>query len=287
MRYLVHMKLFNKENISTAVNGGTAQATEEKYSLAPPARYLIRGSEQSLVASILMNDEDVYAAWHLMKDSFTGNCNAFEKAIGSTYTGYLNANPEKNQILNEAMACYSRVATSGLVNECKGVFSDGISTLVDVGGGTGTVVKAISKAFPNIKCTLFDLPRVIANLPEIPNITKISGDMFKSIPNADAILFKNVLHDWSDDQCVQILKRCKEAASPGGKVIINLHPYAKLRLASDLEMMVTNGGKDRTEQEWKTLIDAAGFASYKITQMSAGFASQSVIEAYIDDRRVL
>ncbi|KAI3866122.1 hypothetical protein MKW92_002625 [Papaver armeniacum] len=284
MRYLVHMKLFNKEN----VNGETAQVTE-KYSLAPPAKFLIRGSEQSMVPSVLgITDEDLVAPWHLLKDSLTGNCNVFEKALGKSYAEYMGENPEKNQIFNDSMASDSNLVTSALVSECKSVFSHGINTLVDVGGGTGTAVSAISKAFPNIKCTLFDLPHVIEDSPEIPNVTRISGNMFKSIPSADAIFMKNILHDWNDDECVRILKRCKQVVPRGGKVILvemvldmdSAHPYSKLRLTSDLDMLVNNGGKERTEEEWKKLIYAAGFASYKITQMSAGFAAQSVIEVY-------
>ncbi|KAI3855867.1 hypothetical protein MKX03_001010 [Papaver bracteatum] len=288
MRFLVHMKLFNKENISI-LSGETAQVVEDKYSLASPEKYLIRGSEQSMVPWVLgITDEDLVAPWHWLKEGITGNCNVFEKVLGKSHADYMSENPKKNQMFNELMACDSRLVTSDLVNECRSVFCDGINTLVDVGGGTGTAVSAISKAFPNIQCTLFDLPHVIGDSPEIPNVTKTSGDMFQSIPSADAIFMKNILHDWNDDECVQILKRCKEVVSVGGKVILVemvmdtelAHPYSKLRLTLDLDMLVNNEGKERTEEEWKKLIYAAGFTSYKITQMSAGFAAQSVIEVY-------
>ncbi|MCL7030312.1 hypothetical protein MKW94_018304 [Papaver nudicaule] len=278
MRYLVHMKLFNME-ISPKVT--------KKYSLAPPAKYLIRGWERSMVASILaMNDKDMLAPWHHLNEGLSGNCNAFEKALGKSIWVFMSENPEKNQLFNEAMACDTRLVTSALVNECKSVFCDGTKTLVDVGGGTGAAMMAVSEAFPNIKCTIFDLPHVIAESPEMPNITKVSGDMFVSIPSADAILMKNILHDWDDDKCIKILMRCKEALPREGKVIIvdivldvvdSVHPYTKVRLASDLDMMLNTGGRERTEEELKRLINAAGFTSYKVTQMSA---VQSVIEAY-------
>ncbi|MCL7042332.1 hypothetical protein MKW94_027328 [Papaver nudicaule] len=282
MRYLVHMKIINME--ISPLNGGIAKVTE-KYSLAPAAKYLIRGREESMVASILaMIDKDLLAPWHHLDEVVTGNCDVFEKALGKSIWVYMSENPEKNRLFNEAMACDTRLVTSALV-DCKSVFCDGTKTLVDVGGGTGAAMMAISKAFPNIECTIFDLPHVIAESPEMPNIAKISGDMFKSIPSADAILMKNILHDWDDDKCIEILKRCKEAIPRGGKVIIvdvvldvdSVHPYSKVRLASDLDMMLNTGGKERTEEELKKLLDAAGFASYKITQMAA---IQSVIEAY-------
>ncbi|MCL7023038.1 hypothetical protein MKW94_026226 [Papaver nudicaule] len=261
MRYLVHMKMINME--ISSLNGGIAKVTE-------------KGREESMVPSILaMIDKDLLAPWHHLDEVVTGNCNVFEKALGKSIWVYMSENPEKNRLFNEAMACDTRLVTSALV-DCRSVFCDGTKTLVDVVGGT---------AFPNIECTIFDLPHVIAESPDMPNIAKISGDMFKSIPSADAILMKNILHDWDDDKCIEILKRCKEALPREGKVIIvdvgldvdSVHPYSKVRLASDLDMMLNTGGKERTEEELKKLLDAAGFASYKITQMSA---IQSVIEAY-------
>jgi hypothetical protein len=66
----------------------------------------------------------------------------------------------------------------------------GLCSLVDVGGGTGTVARIISEAFPHIKCTVFDLPHVVADLPETTNLKYVGGDMFRSIPSADAILIK-------------------------------------------------------------------------------------------------
>ncbi|KAI3912569.1 hypothetical protein MKW92_040705 [Papaver armeniacum] len=270
MRYLVHMKIFNTE--VSSLN-------------APPPKNLIRGWEKSMVASILaMNDKDLLPPWHYLNEGLTGNCNAFEKALGKSIWVYMSENPEKNQLFNEAMACDTKLVNSALVNECKIVFSDGTKTLVDVGGGAAMM--AISEPFPIIICTIFDLPHVTAESPKMPNITKISGDMFEFIPSADAIFMKNILHDWGDDKCIQILKRCKEALPRGGKVIIvdivldaadSVNPFSKIRLASDLDMMLNTGGKERTEKELKKLIDAAGFSSYKITQMSA---VQSVIEVY-------
>ncbi|KAI3987402.1 hypothetical protein MKX01_042406 [Papaver californicum] len=215
MRYLVHMELFNKD------------ATTQKYSSAPPAKYLLRGWEKSMVDSILcINDKDFLAPWHHLGDGLTGNCDAFEKALEKSIWVYMSENP---------------------------LHSLSIGFELDA-----RRLKAISKAFPDIKCTIYDLPHVIADSPEIPNIIKISGDMFKSVPGADAIFMKCILHDWNDEECIQILKRCKEALPKGGKVIIvdivldmaeSTHPYAKIRLALDLDMMLYTGGKERTQEE--------------------------------------
>ncbi|KAL0375594.1 UNVERIFIED_CONTAM: Chavicol O-methyltransferase [Sesamum calycinum] len=100
----------------------------------------------------------------------------------------------------------------------------GIKSLVDVGGGTGTTAKAIADAFPDVKCTVLDLPHVVGGLEGTNNFSYVAGDMFETIPSADAVFLKWILHDWNDEDCVKILKKCKEAIAvddkKGGKVIV-------------------------------------------------------------------
>ena len=76
-----------------------------------------------------------------------------------------------------------------VVKDYKPIF-EGLGSLVDVGGGTGTMGMIISEAFPHMKCTVFDLPHVVANLPASKNLKFVGGDMFQYIPPADAVLFK-------------------------------------------------------------------------------------------------
>ncbi|KAK9159737.1 hypothetical protein Syun_006078 [Stephania yunnanensis] len=281
MRYLVHMNLFTKESIDG----------EDHYGLAPPAKYLVKGWEKSMVPSILcITDKDFMSPWYHLKEGL-GNesTTAFEKALGINIWDYMSKNPKKNSIFNEAMACDTRLLMSALVSECKDMF-EGIKSLVDVGGGTGTAVRHIAKAYPHINCSVYDLPHVAADSPTYPEVTRFEGDMFKFIPKADAILMKCILHDWADDECIKILKKCKEALpSNGGKVILvdivlnalSEHPYTKIRMVSDLDMMLNCGGKERTEGEWKNLIYAAGFSRYNIRQVNA---IESVIEISTDPK---
>nr|Q5C9L7.1 RecName: Full=(RS)-norcoclaurine 6-O-methyltransferase [Thalictrum flavum subsp. glaucum]AAU20765.1 (S)-norcoclaurine 6-O-methyltransferase [Thalictrum flavum subsp. glaucum] len=279
LRYLVHMKLFTKSSIDG----------ELRYGLAPPAKFLVKGWDKCMLGAILtITDKDFMAPWHYLKEGILNDgstSTAFEKALGTNIWDYMAEHPEKNQLFNEGMANDTRLIMSALVKECSSMF-DGITTIVDVGGGTGTAVRNIAKAFPHIKCTVYDLPHVIADSPGYTEINSIQGDMFKYIPNADAIMMKCILHDWDDKECIEILKRCKDAVPrDGGKVIIidiildvkSEHPYTKMRLTLDLDMMLNTGGKERTEEEWKKLIHDAGYKGYKITHISA---VQSVIEAY-------
>ncbi|CDP19708.1 unnamed protein product [Coffea canephora] len=211
-------------------------------------------------------------------------------------------------MFNEAMASDNQLSVEVLMTKCMSVF-EGLTTLADVGGGTGKVARAIAQNFPNIKCTVYDLPHVVANQEGAENLEFLAGDMFQSVPRANAILLKVtkailkssitifpanawILHDWNDEECVQILRKCKEAIPSkenGGKVIIidmvlsdqqkgaDDHEAIETQLFSDMLMMVLLRGKQRNEREWAKLFSEAGFNDYKITPV---LGLRSLVEVY-------
>ncbi|KAK9088033.1 hypothetical protein Syun_030427 [Stephania yunnanensis] len=196
--------------------------------------------------------------WHYIKEGLNSSSAPFEKAMGMTFWEYLEGHLDDSKHFNEGMASETRLLTSSLVDGCRDIFQS-ISSLVDVGGGNGTTLKAISKAFPHIKCTLFDLPYVVANAHD-----DSSGTL----------------------QTLKILKKCKEAvAREGGKVIVvdvaledegsHEDALSGSRLALDMDMLVTTGGKERTKEDWEKLVKLAGFKGCKIRHIGA---IQSVIE---------
>ncbi|TKY59216.1 Flavonoid 4'-O-methyltransferase [Spatholobus suberectus] len=135
--------------------------------------------------------------------------------------GFIHQNPTHMKTFNEAMESDSQVVRLAL-RDCKSVF-EGLDSMVDVGDATGNTAKIICKAFPNLKYVVLDLPQVVTGLTGSKNLSFVGGNTFKSIPQADAILLKWALHNWSDDDCIKILKNCKDAISgkgKGGKVII-------------------------------------------------------------------
>nr|CAN73270.1 hypothetical protein VITISV_021918 [Vitis vinifera] len=194
-----------------------------------------------------------------------------------------------NNFFNEAMASDARLVTSVLIKDCKGIFV-GLNSLVDVGGGTGTVARAIANAFPHLNCTVLDLPHVVAGLEGSKNLNYLAGDMFEAIPPADAILLKQwILHDWNHDECVKILKRCRDAIpskEKGGKVIIidmmmenqkADDESIETQLFWDMLMMIVLTGQERNIKDWEKLFFDAGFSGYKITPM---LGLRSLIEVY-------
>ncbi|KAG5517485.1 hypothetical protein RHGRI_038029 [Rhododendron griersonianum] len=244
LRLLVHLGFFATTKFNT--NEGDL----EGYVLTPSSRLLVKSEITNFSPLVrAMVDPVMVATWQSLGDWFHGSeKTAFETAHGVEMWEFCGQNPKFSHTFSEAMASDSTMMNH-LVGECKAVFQ-GLNSLVDVGGGTGTIARIISGAFPPIKCTVLDLPHVVANLPESGNLSYVGGDMFESIPSADAVLLKWILHDWSDEDCVKILKRCKEAIPSkdnGGKIIImdivmdragDGQDAAEAKLILDVTMMV-------------------------------------------------
>ncbi|KAG5551986.1 hypothetical protein RHGRI_010164 [Rhododendron griersonianum] len=284
MRVLVHSGFFTREKISE-----TAEEEGEGYLLTPASRLLLKDEPLNVRPFLLaMLDPVLTKPWHHVSEWFQNdNPTPFDTAHGRTLWDYAGHEPRLNHFFNDAMASDARLVTSVVVKDCKGVF-DGLNSLVDVGGGTGTVAKAIADAFPELECTVLDLPHVVADLQGSGNLKFVGGDMFQAIPSTDAVLLKWILHDWSDEESVKILKRCKEALpSKGGKVIIidmkvenekeGDDDSIETKLFFDMLMMILVTGRERTEKEWAKLFADAGFSDYKITPI---LGLRSLIEVY-------
>ncbi|EXB54963.1 Myricetin O-methyltransferase [Morus notabilis] len=293
MRILVHHGFFTAQK----VNGGKTQEEEEAYSLTNASRLLLT-DEPALIMNMkslslffllpaVVNSWQSWSTWLKNSDDMT----LFETAEGKTWWEYASQEPGLNHLFNDAMANDSKLTAKIILEECKEVL-EGLKNLVDVGGGTGTMAKAIVNAFPHIKCTVLDLPHVVANVQETStdNLNFIGGDMFsEQIPPADAILLKNVLHDWTDEACVTILKRCREAVLSNGNkgkiILIEIvvetqkttnKETTELQLLNDVFFMGLSA-KERTLLEWEKLFSAAGISHYKIIHT---FGIRSVIEVY-------
>jgi 16S rRNA G1207 methylase RsmC len=167
-------------------------------------------------------------------------------------------------------------------------FSD-CQRIVDVGCGNGTLTTAILQAYPHLTSTLFDLPHVIEQARGVVQAEGFgdrcdfaAGDFFESVaPQGDVYILKNIIHDWSDDRSIAILKNCRQAMPDTGRVLIiemvvqpgNEPSPAKM---FDITMMVAEGGQERTETEHEKLLQAAGL---KLSRVVPTPSPVSVIEA--------
>ncbi|KAM3682526.1 hypothetical protein ACJW31_12G079000 [Castanea mollissima] len=214
------------------------------YGLTPASKWLLHDAELSLVPMVLMeNHPRQLAPWHCLSQCVKEGGTAFKKAHGCKMWDFASKNPDFNKIFNDAMACSSKIVMGVVLEEYKDGF-DCLGSLVDVGA------------------------------PIRNGVSHVGGYMFESIPKATAIFMK-------------ILKNFRNAISEKiGKVIIvdfilekdNNDLFDETCMVFDLLMMAhTSGGKQRTELEWKNLLEEGGFPHYKITKIPT---IPSIIEAY-------
>lgn len=225
-------------------------------------------------------------AWEEFLYSVRTGERAFDRAYGAPPFDWLKDHPEAAEVFNAAMSSITARLVQDLVSSYD--FSS-IGALVDVGGGHGTLLASILKANPSMRGVLFDLPEVVVGARDTlsadgvaDRCTVVGGSFFDSVPSGgDAYIMKSIIHDWDDNASVAILRNCRAAMSPGGRVLLveRIVPgpdepdYSKLL---DLEMLVIPGGKERTGDEYAALLARAGL---KLTRVVAIGPGPSVIEA--------
>ncbi|XP_022135680.1 (R,S)-reticuline 7-O-methyltransferase-like [Momordica charantia] len=278
LRFLVRRGIFREQTTTENLTG---------YSHTPLSRLLTTSMAPFL---LLESSPTMLAPWQKLSTCVKeGNGIApFEAAHGMDVWSYAAGDAVHSALINQAMACSGRMITVPAILEgCKEIF-EGVGCVVDVGGGNGTNLSMIVKAWPWIRGINFDLPHVISVAQECMGVQHVGGDMFDSIPKADAALLMWVLHDWDDEECIKILKNCKDAIPrTTGKVIIvdtvinekEENNLSDVGLMLDMVMMAhTNKGKERTCKEWAYVLHQAGFSRYTITPIRA---VQSIIQGFL------
>jgi len=245
------------------------------------------GSGPGSIRAFAMTElgEEHYPAWgELLYSVRTGGI-AFDKALGAPIWEFFAKNPENAQIFNDAMSGMTAQA-----NEAIHAVYDfaGINTIIDVGGGHGGLITGILKKNPSMRGILFDAPEVIEgakaslqNSDVADRCQLVAGNFFKAVPEGgDAIVMKWIIHDWNDEQSVEIMKNCHRALPESGKLILieavipgTSEPHFGKFM--DLNMLVMTGGRERTEAEFRQLYEASGFRLTRIVPSESPF---SVIE---------
>jgi hypothetical protein len=271
-----------------AAAGFFVEGPGRSFALTPVSRLLRSDLPESLRAMARwINEESSWRAWGQLEYSVRTGKPSFDEVHGAQAFDYFARHPRSGQIFNEAMSGFTAM-TGHAVAEAYD-FS-GIRQLVDVGGNLGALLSSVIARFPTVQGTLFDLPEVVKTAPaaleHFPHknrIELVAGSFFEGVPKgADAYIMKAIIHDWSDEDCVRILRNCREAMEEGGRVliveqIITDKPEAVASKLLDLEMLVmTHGGRERTEAEFTALLTAAGFRLSRIVPTRSPVA---VIEA--------
>jgi hypothetical protein len=227
-----------------------------------------------------------WTAWgHLLHSVRTGE-NASRAALGTDVWSYRERHPEENEIFNAAMAALSRAASAQEL----AAYDFGRHRIVaDIAGGTGALLAAILRARADSHGILFDQPHVVAGAKAVlehagvaDRIRIESGSFFERVPSgADAYVMRRILHDWLDPEAITILRCCRAAMGPDARLLLiesvvgpaNEDPQSKFL---DLLMLVSAGGRERTEPEWRALLAEGGF---RLCQVHPAGATSAVIEA--------
>ncbi|KAK8946673.1 hypothetical protein KSP39_PZI006381 [Platanthera zijinensis] len=247
-----------------------------RYSAAPVCKYLTANEDGVSMAalSLMITDRVSMESWYYLKEAvLNGGVPAFNLAHGGmTEFEYHGSDPRFSRVFNDGMRSHSVIVMKNLLDVYRGF--DGVDVLVDVGGGTGGTIGMITARHPHIRGINFDLPHVIAQAPPLPGVDHVGGDVFASIPSGDAIFMKWILHDWSDEDSMKILKNCWKALPENGKVIVvdfilpetpEAGDAAQCVYHADVIMMLESpGGKERTEKEFEKLAFLSGFSSFKV-----------------------
>lgn len=264
-----------------------AENEEQSFELTPVAELLRSDTPNSMRDFAILQG----AEWgwrvslELMHTVRTGET-AQEKVHGMSLFEFLTRHRADGELFNRAMTSYSLAAIPAIVEAYD--FAS-IGTLVDLGGGHGSLLSAVLKTNPTIRGVLFELPSVINGADQLlkgagvrDRVESISGDFFDSVPSGgDAYLMKNVIHDWSDEQSLKILKNIRSAMSPEAKVLIVdlVVPQSNepgLEKLVDIQMLVTTGGRERTEGEFRQLLAASGL---RLTRIIPTRSPMHIVEA--------
>jgi hypothetical protein len=266
--------------------GVFAEDSEGRFSLTPLGATLrtdVPGSLRFFAIEEL--GENHYPAWEKVLYSVQSGAIAFNHVYGATKWQYMTQHAEEAKIFDEAMASLSSVVAAAIAGAYD--FSSS-KTLVDVGGGDGSLVAAILRAHPHLGGVLADVPHVIDGARRRLENERLSDrcattpiDFFKAVPSGDTYVLKWIIHDWDDERSVTILKNCRTAMTIDGRVLIveavlrsaNATSFSKFM---DLNMLVMTGGRERTENEYRALLDAAGL---KLTKVIPTQTEMSIIEA--------
>jgi hypothetical protein len=248
------------------------------FALTPLGECLRTNVSGSLRAYATLTGEVGFRCWAEVMHSVKTGRPAFEHVFGTDLYSYLAVRPDIAELFEHGVAERGRELHAAVV---EAVDFDGVGTIVDVGGGTGALLGAFLEANPGARGILFDLPDVVAQAGPIDRCELVSGDFFEEVPvGGDVYVLSRVVHDWDDRRAAILLANCRRAMGDGGRLLVVSRvvpdgdgPHeSKL---NDLNMLVMRGGRERNEDEFRTLLERAGFRLARVIPTSSAV---SVVE---------
>jgi hypothetical protein len=220
----------------------------------------------------------LFPAWDGLAHAVRTGEPGFKKVFGMPLFDYIVAHPELGPVFDAGMVCFHGYETAAMLEAYD---FRAIRVLADIGGGNGSMIGSVLQRYPKMRGLLFDLGHVAARAKDVlrqygvaDRCQVIEGNFFEALPSgADAYLFRHILHDWTDEQCAQILGNCRAVIPGHGKLLVVecVVPPGNDRSTSkdyDMTMMTFPGGLERTESEFRTLFTRGGFELSLVTPTS-------------------
>jgi O-methyltransferase domain len=262
------------------------------FALTPMGAYLRSDAADSMRNwALLWGRPGIWTGWGRLLDCVkTGEIAPKLISGKATPFEWMEDDPEGLEIFNKSMAELTGRAARAVG---QGYDFAGIRRIVDVGGGFGALLREILTRHPEMTGVVFDLPycregaeRLLAEAGLAERCEFVAGDFFESVPSgADAFIIKSVIHDWDDERSVAILRNCRKAMTAAARLLlvegiapetVGTSPFDAIRTGSDLNMMLMTGGCERTEGEYRALLEAAGL---RVARVVPTPSPMSVVEA--------
>jgi hypothetical protein len=272
-----------------AAEGVFAENGDGRFGLTEIGACLRDGAPNSLRGAVVVRGDLHYKAASGLLDAARGGGIPFDRVYGEGLFAHLEHISELAAAFHQSMTDRSRLEAAAVV----GSYGFGaFRRLVDVGGGTGVLLEAILLATPGPRGVLLDRPRPVeqarkrlADAGLAARADCVVGDFFDAVPSGgDAYLLSRIVHDWDDAAAQRILARCRAAMGDGATLLLVeavLPEFAvdsPAAIAMDLGMLTLLPGRERTVEEYRSLLATAGFRLARVipTGSPSGIA---VVEA--------
>lgn len=259
------------------------------YELTPLGATLRTGVPGSALPTALLAAGEISAAWAGMAGTVRTGRTAFDELLGANFFHHLGRDGRLRELFDRSQTHDQELETGQLL---EAVDLSGHRRIVDVGGGDGALLARLLQAHPRAEGVLLDSPEVVATARARmarmglgDRCSTVAGDFFSSVPSGgDLYVLRQILHDWDDEHCVELLRVCRRAMPAHARLVVverlaedgGTGQDARFAALMDLYMMTVLGGEERSGRAFGALLGKAGFTVRAVHRLPTAVA---VIEA--------